>query len=255
MNLRAACLFSLVCLFAAPLFAPLLFADDAAPPALPHIRVDVKAKKVYVDCEALNVDIPLEFFCVTDGGNEYESVLRTAAKPSNIHFALLMLGLKPGAPATFDANHQRWLPPYGAPLDITCQFKKDGKLVTIPACQMMRSIKTHKAMPQSVWVFDGSRIMPDGVYAADVTGYVVSICNFDLTMIDVPTLVSNSNDTLEWEFNPAVVPPRLTPVTMIISPATPEEIARMPRDKGLPAANFNPGPGLSGSGGPTTQPN
>ncbi|HTW93988.1 MAG TPA: YdjY domain-containing protein [Tepidisphaeraceae bacterium] len=252
MTLRAPCLFSLVLL----LIASPLLADDATTRPLQHIRVDIKAKKIYVDCEALNVDIPLEFFCVADGGNEYESVLRTPAKPSDIHFALLMLGLKPGAPATFDPDHQRWLPPYGAPVDIACQFMKNGKQITVPACEMMRSIKTHKEMPQSVWVFDGSRIMPDGVYAADVTGYVVSICNFDLTMIDVPSLVSNSNDTLEWEFNPAVVPPRLTPVTMIISPATPSEVAKMPRNKGLPVADFNPGPGLSGAGStPATQPN
>ena len=53
--------------------------------------------------------------------------------------------------------------------------------------------------------------MPDGKYAADLTGSVVSIVNFDLTMIDVPELASNANETLEWEFNPDVCPKKSLP--------------------------------------------
>ena len=71
---------------------------------------------------------------------------------------------------------------------------------------MMRSVKTKQQMPALYWVFDGSRLLPDGRYAADLTGYVVSIVNFDLTMIDVPELASNANETLEWEYNPDWVP-------------------------------------------------
>jgi len=211
---------------------------------LPHIHVDLAARRISVDCEALSVKTPLEFFCVTDGGNEYESVLRTPAKPSDIHFALLMLGLTPGAPATFDPVHKMWLPPHGPPLRISCQYVINGKQVTLPAYRMMRSVKTHKEMPATVWVFDGSRVMPDGLYAADMTGYVVSICNFDLTMIDVPALVSNSNDTLEWEIDPDTTPPKLTPVTMIIEPAPVSALPTQPA--GVPADQFNPGPGLHG---------
>jgi hypothetical protein len=223
--------------------------DPATRPAgstdkLPHIHVDLAAKKIAIDCEALNPKIPLEFFCVTDGGNEHESVLRTPAKPSDIHFALLMLGLTPGSPATFDPAKRLWLPPHGPPLHIRCQYSFRGKQMDVPANEMMRSVKTKKEMPKTVWVFDGSRVMPDGLYAADMTGYVVSICNFDLTMIDVPALVSNSNDTLEWEFNPDLVPPKATPVTMIIEPAPLSELTTQPA--GIPVDQFNPGPGWNG---------
>jgi hypothetical protein len=211
---------------------------------LPHIHVDVKAKQITVDCEALNVNIPLEFFCVTNGGNEHETVLRTPAKPSDIHFALLMLGLTPGSPATFVPARRLWLPPHGPPLHINCKYIFNNKLMDVAAYRMMRSVKTHKEMPPSVWVFDGSRVMPNGLYAADLAGYVVSICNFDLTMIDVPALVSNSNETLEWEFNPDLVPPKGTSVEMVISPAPAKEAATQP--VGVPADQFDPGPGLGG---------
>jgi len=212
---------------------------------LPHIRVDLAAKKIAVDCQALNVNIPLEFFCVTDGGNEHESVLRTPAKPSDIHFALLMLGLTPGSPATYLPTRKLWVPPHGPPLHLTCHYLLNGKAMDVPAYRLMRSVKTKKEMPPSVWVFDGSRVMPDGVYAADITGYVVSICNFDLTLIDVPELVSNANETLEWEFNPDLVPPKGTDVELIFEPAGASELPK--EAAGISADKFNPGPGLSAS--------
>ena len=77
-------------------------ADDAAAPAtqpadenvglLRHVQIDLKNKQIRVDCESLNAHMPLEFFCVVRGGQEHETVLRTDARPSTIHFGLLALG-------------------------------------------------------------------------------------------------------------------------------------------------------------------
>jgi hypothetical protein len=207
-----------------------------------HVAIDLKATQIRVDCQALNVKMPLEFFCVLAGGPEHESVLRTEAKPSSIHFGLLAMGLVCGEPAHFSRATKEYFAPTGPPLKISCEFQKDGKTVTVPAYRMMRDIKTQKEMPPLTWVFDGSRILPDGRYAADFTGYVVSIVNFDLTMIDVPELASNSNETLEWEYNPDLVPPKGTPVTMIIEPAETAIATSGPTSR--PAgAGFDPGPG------------
>jgi biopolymer transport protein ExbD len=185
----------------------------------PGISVDVKTKQIRVDCQALNVDIRLEFFCVLNGTNEHESILRTAAKPSDIHTALLMLGLTPGSPIRYSEAAQKWIPPHGPPLHISCEYVKNGKTVRVPAYRMMRDANTKKVPNAFTWIFAGSRVMDDGKYAADVTGYVVSLVNFDLTLIDVPELASNANETLEWEYNPDTVPKTGTPVTMIIEPA------------------------------------
>src|SRR5690349_6033182 len=123
-------------LFAQPTTQPV------APKNLPHINVDVKAKQVRVDCQMLGVEAPLEFFCVLSGTNEHESVVRTDAKPSNIHFALLMLGLEPGEPVKYWEAAKKWMPPHGPPLSISVEFKKDGKTVRMPATRLMRSIKS-----------------------------------------------------------------------------------------------------------------
>lgn len=208
------------------------------------VHIDLRNRQIRVDCESLNVKMPLEFFCVVDGAQEYESVLRTAARPSAIHFGLLALGLTPGTPAHFDPGRNAWYPPTGPPLKITCEFTVHGKVIVVPAYRMIRSVKSKKEMPATTWVFDGSRMLPDGQYAADLTGSVVTIVNFDLTMIDVPELASNANETLEWEANPDVCPPKGSAVTMIIEPAGPAAATEPVKTE--PGGQFNPGPGLHG---------
>ena len=69
---------------------------------MPHIEVDVKKKQVRVECEAVIPDMALEFFVCAAGTQEHEAVLRSVAKSSHIHAALMMLGLQPGAPIQFN---------------------------------------------------------------------------------------------------------------------------------------------------------
>jgi hypothetical protein len=186
---------------------------------LPHVSFDAKARQVRVECEALGVDSPLEFFCVKTGGSEHESVLRTPATPSHIHTALLAVGLKPGRPVQYSEALNKWLPPQGPPLHITLEWEKDGKTVSVPAYRCLLDIKTKKEVAPFNWVFAGSREGPDGSFGADVTGYVVSVVNFDYSLIDIPQVASNSNDLLELRRNPEVAPPAKTKVTMVIEPA------------------------------------
>jgi len=186
---------------------------------MPHLEVDVKKKQVRVECEALNVEMPLEFFCCVTGTNEHESVLRSAVKPSHLHLALLMIGLKPGEPVHYSTSAKKWFPPSGPPVQISVEYERDGKTVHYPGYRLMRDVKTKKEAPPFTWVFAGSRIMEDNHYAADVTGYLVSVVNFDLAVLDVPKLASSANETLEWEYNKDLVPKTGTKVWMILEPA------------------------------------
>jgi hypothetical protein len=186
---------------------------------LPHVEFDAARKQVRVECEMLAVDAPLEFFCCAKGTNDYEAMIRSEVKPSNLHLALLAIGLKPGQPLQYSEAAKRWIPPQGPPLQIMMEYQKEGKTLSVPAWKWMRDVKTKKPAPPFTWVFTGSRVMPDGKYAADVTGYLVSIVNFDLTVIDIPQLASSSNDLLEWERNPDTTPKAGSPVTMVIEPA------------------------------------
>jgi hypothetical protein len=172
-----------------------------------------------VECEVIGCTAPLEFLCVMTGTNEHESILRTAAKPSHIHAGLLMIGMQQGEPVRFSAATNKWLPPAGPPLQISVEFEKDGKLTAIPAYRLFRDITSKKTMPARTWLFVGSKILNSGQYAADATGYVVSVVNFDLSLIDVPGLVSSSNDTLQYVADADLTPPAGTKVRMILEPA------------------------------------
>ena len=186
---------------------------------LPHVEFDGRRKQVRVECEMLAVDAPLEFFCCVKGTNDYEAMIRSEVKPSDLHLALLAIGLKPGQPLQYSEAAKRWIPPQGPPLQMSLEYEKDGRMVSVSAWKWMRDVKTKKPAPPFTWVFTGSRVMPDGKYAADVTGYLVSIVNFDLTVIDIPQLASSSNDLLEWERNPDTTPKAGTKVTMVLEPA------------------------------------
>ena len=185
---------------------------------LAHLEFNGKTKQVRVECEMLGCNAPLEFFCCVKGTNDYEAMIRSEVKPSDLHFALLALGLTPGSNLRYSEATQKWLPPQGPPLQIMMQYEKNGKMISEPAWKWMRDVRTKKPAPPFTWVFCGSRTLPDGKYAGDITGYLVSIVNFDFTVIDVPQLASSSNELLEWERNSDLTPPAGTPVWMLIEP-------------------------------------
>jgi hypothetical protein len=187
---------------------------------LPHIQVDVKAHQVRVDCEAVKADYPLEFLAVVTNTNEYEALVRSEVKPSDLHLALLMVGLVPGQPVHYSESTKTWQPPTGPPVDIWFEYQKDGHDVKVPAYRWMRDIKTKKqAVPMS-WVFTGSKVEPDGSYAADATGSLVGVINNELSVVDVPALKSRAMEARDYERNSDLMPPTGTAVTMILSPAT-----------------------------------
>lgn len=220
-------------------FATLVYAQPATRPAtqpgvgrFPNVEVNIAAREIRIAAESLRPKMPLEFFCVTAGGSEHEAAFRTKAKPSHIHAALLMLGLTPGEGIKYSEATKKWLPPHGPPLAISLEYTKDGVMTRVPAGKFIREVRTQKPAPAFTWVFTGSRVMEDGVYAADVTGYVVTMVNFELSLIDVPKIAGEVQETLEWEVDPVSVPAVGTPMTLIIQPV----------DGPVPAA------------GPTTEP-
>ena len=195
----------------------------AAMPAdgkLPHVQVDVKNKQVRVECESCNVaqDVGLEFFCVSAGTNEYESVLSSRAKASHIHLAMLMVGLEPGEPVKWSEAAKKWLPPHGPPLQISCEWTKGNEVVRVPAYRLMVSRKTKKEATPFTWVFTGSKIMEDGKYAADAVGYLVSVLNNELTVIDIPDVAGRDLDAREWDRNANLLPAVGTKIWMVIEP-------------------------------------
>ena len=213
--------------------------------AEPLLSVDRDRREVRVACQALRVDMRLEFFCVGVGGPDHETVLRTKVRPAEIHAALLGLGVEPGQPLRNVPGTRQFLPPSGPPIRVEVEWQQDGRLVRERAGRLIRDVRTGRPMPNQPFVFVGSKFTDDGQYAADLTGQVVSLVNFEFTTIDVPRLASNANETLEWETNPDVAPPAGTPVTMILTALAADAV---------PATEPATRPATNPATNPTTQP-
>ncbi len=197
----------------------LLLTWTQAAQAQPRVTVDAEAREVRVPAEALVVDMPLEFVCVVIGTADHESLLRTPVAPSQIHAALLGLGLEPGRPLRYSEAADRWLAPSGPPVRIDVEWQDaEGNTVRERVGRLLKNVETGQSMPPRRFVFVGSRLYGDGLYAADATGQVVSLVNFESPVVDVAELASNANELLEWVVDTDVAPPMGTLVTMILMP-------------------------------------
>lgn len=228
-------------LVSAFLLAPAQAEPDNFREVFPHVRIDAEARTVEIDASvpilADDPDAPnvyLELLVCTPNTREHETLLVTPARPSNIHAALLLLGLEPGKPGAWDWNEGALTstPPTGPPLDIRFVYTDDAGVEH--ADHPSTWIRAHNAgepFPVGSWLFAGSRIVTHNnqeFYDADGTGVVMGLTAFGSEIIAWPAMISpeaNVNDPL-WTANPDTVPPLDTNVTIRISPA-----AKMPAAK------------------------
>ena len=204
--------------------APAAWAQEAQQ----ALVVDREAREVRVATEALRVDRPLEFICVVTGTADHESLLRTRVRPSEIHAGLLALGLEPGRPSHYNQAAERWVEPSGPPVRVEVEWiGEDGVVRRERVGRLLRGVdrgegRPAEAMPPRTFAFVGSQLYEtrngETRYAADSTGEVVTLVNFEYPVIDVAAVASSDDATLEWEINPDVSPPQGTAVTMILIP-------------------------------------
>ncbi len=218
---------------------------------LPYLAVDVKRHEVRVDCEAVAADYPLEFLAVVTGTNEYEALVRSAVRPSDLHLALLLVGLRPGEPVRYSEAAKAWIPPSGPPVDVWFEYQKDGKPQRVPAYRWLRDVHTKAAARPFGWCFTGSRTV-DGVYAADQTGSLIGVINNENSVLDVPALRGRALEARDYERDTDLMPPTGSAITMVLSPAGADDAAAtrpatrpamVPVDP--PRAEAGPGPSLS----------
>ena len=186
---------------------------------LEHLRVDLERRQVVVQAEVCLRQGLLELLLCKAGTKDYESILRTPARPSDIHAAMLALGLSPGLPvqrATRDGLAVV-LPPRGPGLSVTLRWTDAQGQVRQADAASWLSARSCRAVPQE-WVFVGSRVLPDGPYQADMDGDVISVSNFASSVIDVPFESTDANARLEFEANTDAIPPVGTAVEVTIQP-------------------------------------
>jgi len=187
-----------------------------------HVRVDLKTQRIFIDAKVCTTKGQLEFLLCKKGTKDYESILSTEALPREIHACLLLLGLTPGIPAEWvsvEPGKTRFLPPRGAELKITLQWRdKKGKAHQADASSWLTNISGRKTPPPKKWVFVGSMVLPGNRYLADLEGEIISVANFASSVIDVPFESTDKNAMLEFEAKTKAIPPKATEVQVILQP-------------------------------------
>jgi len=201
-------------------------AKEFAPPAglaklskQHRVWLDVKNKQVIIDGYVALTDGQLEMFACPAGTKEHESLIAVYSTAQLAHTALLATGALAGSPVKFRPNY---MPASGAVVDIDIQYHDtSGEVKTVAAQHWIKNVKTAKQMQHS-WVFAGSGFWQDPqdgkrYYHAD-GGDFICVSNFPTATLDLPIKSSQANSSLLFSVFKERVPPRRTPVRLILKP-------------------------------------
>ncbi len=184
-----------------------------------RIWLDAKKKQVVIDGYVALTDGQLEMFACPTGTKEHESLIAVYSTARLAHTALLATGALAGSPVKFRPNY---MAATGAVVDIDIQYHDaNGAVKTARAQDWIKNIQTGKAMQHS-WVFAGSGFWKDPTdgkqyYHAD-GGDFICVSNFPTATLDLPIKSTQANANLLFTVFKERVPPRKTPVRLILKP-------------------------------------
>jgi hypothetical protein len=204
----------------------------------PGVAINLQERCVDVESSVCLHRGALELVACTKGTKEHESIVVIEAKPMHIHAALLLLGAKPGSPATrqqLGDQAERWIdvPPSGGPVDVFLVLKgKEGKIVEHPISDFIApsskrsddSVPAEQAarFPTHTFLFAGSVLYGDGPgprrYLSDQSGNVISLSTFGDELLCLPAIHSQENDGLMWQVNATNLPAVGSNVTLRLRP-------------------------------------
>lgn len=208
---------------------------DLGPPLVDHpeqlmrlnpqypVFIDKAKKQVVLVGQVCQRDVPLEMFACLSQTKEHEAIVAIPTKAMVVHAALLAVGAEPGAPAHF---HPKFTPARGQEVGIELVWRDaQGEIKRARAQDWVRNENTGKAL-ENAWVFAGSGFWTDPEtgqehYRAE-GGDLICVSNFSSATLDLDIQSSATNDALMFEAFTERIPPRGTPVTLILTPKAKE---------------------------------
>lgn len=201
----------------------------------PGVRVDVAAHEVEFDAEVpayayVGKDgvVYLEVLVCTRDTREHEAVLVTGARASDVHAALLMAGLVPGAPGGWEWKEKELLPiaPKGEVVEVVLVLERDGKSVEEPIGRWVKNLATGSTLESRAaegegFVFAGSGFVTRGGgerYAANGAGTLVGLATFGTETIAWKRVFSpeSSVDEPVWAVDRTMQPEAGTKVKVVV---------------------------------------
>lgn len=193
---------------------------------LPGIIADRTKRQVRIMAVGTGIagNNPVEFFLVGENGRDYESLAITIAKPSDIHRALVFIGLKPGRPIDYAKCHY-W--PRGERVFLSISRRVNPKAAPekIRGEQFLFDKNTQSTMRLPGLTFVGSIWTKDKKnkrhYEADTLGDIATDYNDPWTVLDVPNRVSQGARYYTLIPNPKRLIPLRQHLTIILEPEYP----------------------------------
>jgi len=181
-----------------------------------RIWINRDEQVVILDGYIAQRQVPLELFACPAGTKEHESVVAVFARAQMVHAALLAISAQPGSTATFEP----FKPARGTTVRVYALWVEDeGKAKGTLAQNWIRRSGTKKPMFWD-WVFAGSKIYKDDDgkehYLGD-SGELISVSNFTTSTMDVAVQSEQSNANLMFEAFTDRIPPRNTPVRLVLT--------------------------------------
>ena len=211
--------------------------DATNAPVTPSIREEAPGMYqiglVHLDQKAMTLTFPgalnmgqglLEYLIVTPLGSTHESLLVTDVPPTDIQFAMLLLGAKgsgintPAAnqapPPQIDAKYLKTAPRLmGDDVLIRVKWKAGDEEKVVPVEDWLINAQTKKNVSRGPWIYNGS-MFGNGHFLAQTEGSVGALVTNPAALINNPR--KGNDDDQIWEVNEKAVPPVNAPVQIII---------------------------------------
>lgn len=181
------------------------------------VTLDRKTKEIRIPAAVNMREGPVEYVLVGRNGKVHEAVLTTDAEPRDIHVAALLLGVKPqsdlGPPDSAAVVRGQ-----GAVV-IRAEWERNGPTESVFLNETVNlsdpsTGKVSGTLPSGAWLYNGSRIEADGVFAATRHASIISIIRDDDALVNNPG-ASRDNDEIHTP-NAAKLPEKGHPVRILL---------------------------------------
>jgi hypothetical protein len=226
--------------FAQEVAAPALADPAADHPAAPirqlsptqfqvgDIRFDKATRRIEFPGHINMQEDLVEYALVHKDGKTHESLLATGISPFQLNLVMLLCGYEPGNGGLFGHPDSADTPGDETNRDsakslvkITLTWTLEGDApVSVAPEDLILNRFTGKPMTRGPWLYNGSTI-EDGQFQAELEGSIIAIYLDQWSMFNSPR--PGSDDDQRWTPITEKTPPRDTPVTIVIEPASPDE--------------------------------
>ena len=181
------------------------------PKPLGSIWIDPARHELIVSGFVNQVQGAVELFACGPGGKTHESILVLFGEPADIQTGLLLLGLKHGEPMKGLGQG----PPEGDRVNLTVHWEQDGEVRFASAGELILDYQRGKSFRNASWVFNGSKVENNYFLALAEESLIATYWD-PWAIINIAT--SEGRDDERLAANTKKLPPRQTPVRLVISP-------------------------------------